>query len=53
MYGNYFYKNSDGIYFPAELAMCKFTFRDGVIKKLHTFISQGEAQMNKNDSQFE
>lgn len=42
MYGNFFYKNNDGKFSPAELAMVKFTFRDGIIKKHHTFINPGD-----------
>lgn len=42
MFGNYFYKNNDGVYSPAELAMVKFTFHDGVLKKLHAFINPGK-----------
>lgn len=43
MYGNFFYKNDKtDEYSPAELAMIKFTFRDGVLKRLHRFISPEE-----------
>lgn len=43
MYGNFFYKSNDGKYAPAELAMLKFTFRDGISKKFHTYINPGES----------
>lgn len=43
MYGNFFYKNKEtDEYSPAELAIVKFTFRDGVLKHFHTFIKPGE-----------
>lgn len=41
MYGNYFYKNRSGVYAPAELALAKFTFQNGFIKRYHTFINPG------------
>lgn len=42
MYGNYFYKNKQDQYSPAEIAMAKFTFRDGITKRYHTFINPSE-----------
>lgn len=38
--GNYFCVSSD-TYFPAELAIVKFTFEHGVISKFHTYINPG------------
>lgn len=42
MFGNYFYKNKDGNYCPAEIGLVKFTFRNGVLKKHHAFIKPGK-----------
>ncbi|XP_031619145.1 protein maelstrom homolog [Contarinia nasturtii] len=39
MYGNYFYKHSEGHYSPAEIGLIKFTFRDGVLKRHCAFIN--------------
>ncbi|KAJ6633186.1 Protein maelstrom like [Pseudolycoriella hygida] len=36
--GNYFIKKDD-IYFPAEIAMVKFSFESGVISKFHTYVN--------------
>lgn len=41
MHANYFYKNNDGNYCPAEIGLVKFTFRDGVLKKYHSYIAPG------------
>lgn len=38
---NYFYKTHDGKYSPAELAMVKFSFENGIEKPYHTFINPG------------
>lgn len=38
MFGNFFYKNNDGIHSPAEIGLIKFTFRDGIMKRHHAFI---------------
>lgn len=46
MYGNYFYKNNDGIYSPAEIGLVKFTFRDGILKRHYEFIQPGECIKN-------
>lgn len=43
MYGNYFYKDEKiHEYAPAELAMIKFSFQNGVMARFHTFISPGK-----------
>lgn len=42
--GNYFCHKqceSGTIYFPAEIAIIKFTFEDGVVQKFHTYINPG------------
>lgn len=36
---NYFVRTSHGVFFPAELALNKFSFRDGVIQKYHTYLN--------------
>lgn len=41
MHANYFYRNNDGKYSPAEIGLVKFTFRDGVLKRHHAFIAPG------------
>lgn len=38
---NYFYKTNSGDYSPAELAVAKFNFEDGIYKSYHTFINPG------------
>lgn len=38
---NYFYKDFDLVYHPAELAFGKFTFKDG-INCYHTFVNPGK-----------
>lgn len=38
---NYFYKNSRSDYSPAELAVAKFNFEDGIYNTYHTFINPG------------
>lgn len=38
---DYFYKNMAGDYSPAELAVAKFNFRDGIYNTYHTFIDPG------------
>ena len=40
---NYFYKTSDGIFSPAEIAVAKFCFENGILKKYHTFVDPGNA----------
>lgn len=42
MYGNFFYHDKKiDEYAPAELAMVKYTFQDGILKRFHTYISPG------------
>lgn len=41
MMANYFYKTHEGVYSPAEIAVCSFNFREGVTKLYHTFINPG------------
>lgn len=38
---NYFVKTDDGVYVPAELAVMRFNFTDGVINKYHTYLNPG------------
>lgn len=38
---NYFYKTHNGIYSPAEIAVAKFNFTDGIYKYYHTFVNPG------------
>lgn len=41
---NYFYKTFEGLYAPAEIAICKFTFLDGIDGKFyHTFVNPGKS----------
>lgn len=44
MCGNYFYKNDDGKYAPAEIGAVKFTFKDGIIKRHHSYIAPAEIE---------
>lgn len=36
---NYFVKTTYGVYYPAELALIKFNFEDGVIQKYHQYMN--------------
>lgn len=47
MYGNFFYRNIDGEYWPAEIGMAKFTFADGLDKKnrFQTFVDPGKCSI--------
>ena len=39
---NIFVKTDDDeLYYPAEMAICKFSVRDGVLDTYHTFIDPG------------
>uniref|UniRef100_A0A1B0B350 HMG box domain-containing protein n=1 Tax=Glossina palpalis gambiensis TaxID=67801 RepID=A0A1B0B350_9MUSC len=39
---NYFTKTSDGsVYIPAELSICEYSLKQGVIRTFHTFINPG------------
>lgn len=41
MMANYFYKTSSGTYSPAEIAIAKFSFEDGIYNKYQTFVNPG------------
>lgn len=36
---NYFVKTTYGVYYPAELALIKFNFEDGVLQKYHQYMN--------------
>lgn len=44
MYGNFFYRNIDGEYSPAEIGLAKFTFADGLDGKnrFQIFVDPGK-----------
>lgn len=39
---NYFIKTDDGNYVPAELAIVKFNFTEGVTDKYHIYLNPGK-----------
>lgn len=43
---DYFYKTANDLYAPAELAMCTFTFENGISKDFHQFVDPGELATN-------
>lgn len=39
---NYFVRTDEGVYYPAELALIKFNFEDGILSKYHQYLNPRE-----------